>query len=147
MTAVEAPVRATPEQARTLLMASLATLLVLVTFVTPLATGVRTTVDLAAGPGAQAWLLSAMSVGLAAALLTAGVLADDLGRRRVFAGGLAVVGAGAGRAGQEGVADQPERAGEHGGPADALQQPAGDEHPGRGRRRSAARWPARRSSR
>ncbi|CCH85534.1 Transmembrane efflux protein [Modestobacter italicus] len=95
MTAVEAPVRATPEQARTLLMASLATLLVLVTFVTPLATGVRTTVDLAAGPGAQAWLLSAMSVGLAAALLTAGVLADDLGRRRVFAGGLAVVGAGA----------------------------------------------------
>ena len=96
MTVVEAPVRATPEQARTLLMASLATLLVLVTFVTPLATGVRTTVDLAAGPGAQAWLLSAMSVGLAAALLTAGVLADDLGRRRVFAGGLGVVGAGAG---------------------------------------------------
>jgi MFS family permease len=95
VTAVEAPVRATPEQARTLLMASLATLLVLVTFVTPLATGVRTSVDLAAGPGAQAWLLSAMSVGLAAALLTAGVLADDLGRRRVFAGGLAVVGAGA----------------------------------------------------
>ena len=96
MTVVEAPARATPEQARTLLMASLATLLVLVTFVTPLATGVRTTVDLAAGPGAQAWLLSAMSVGLAAALLTAGVLADDLGRRRVFAGGLGVVGAGAG---------------------------------------------------
>jgi MFS family permease len=95
VTAVEAPVRATPEQARTLLMASLATLLVLVTFVTPLATGVRTSVDLAAGPGAQAWLLSAMSVGLAAALLTAGVLADDLGRRRVFTGGLGVVGVGA----------------------------------------------------
>jgi len=95
VTAVAAPVRATPEQARTLLMASLATLLVLVTFVTPLATGVRTTVDLAAGPGAQAWLLSAMSVGLAAALLTAGVLADDLGRRRVFTGGLVVLGLGA----------------------------------------------------
>ncbi|WP_216870943.1 MFS transporter [Modestobacter excelsi] len=95
MTAVGAPVRATPEQARTLLMASLATLLVLVTFVTPLATGVRTTADLDAGPGAQAWLLSAMSVGLAAALLTAGVLADDLGRRRVFAGGLGVLGVGA----------------------------------------------------
>jgi MFS family permease len=96
VTAVEVPVvRSTPEQARTLLMASLATLLVLVTFVTPLATGVRTTADLAAGPGAQAWLLSAMSVGLAAALLTAGVLADDLGRRRVFCGGLAVLGLGA----------------------------------------------------
>jgi MFS family permease len=94
--AVAAPVvRATPEQARTLLMASLATLLVLITFVTPLATAVRTTVALDAGPGAQAWLLSAMSVGLAAALLTAGVLADDLGRRRVFTGGLTVLGLGA----------------------------------------------------
>jgi MFS family permease len=89
------PVRTTPEQARTLGMASLATLLVLITFVTPLATGVRTTVTLAAGPGAQAWLLSAMSVGLAAALLTAGVLADDLGRRRVFCGGLGLLGLGA----------------------------------------------------
>ena len=96
MTAVATPaVRATPEQARTLLMASLATLLVLVTFVTPLATGVRTAAALDAGPGAQAWVLSSMSVGLAAALLTAGVLADDLGRRRVFSGGLVVVGLGA----------------------------------------------------
>jgi MFS family permease len=96
VTTVAAPaVRATPEQRRTLLMASLATLLVLVTFVTPLATGVRTAGELAAGPGAQAWLLSAMSVGLAAALLTAGVLADDLGRRRVFVGGLLVLGLGA----------------------------------------------------
>jgi MFS family permease len=90
-----APAGMTHVQARTLLMASLATLLVLVTFVTPLATGVRTTVALEAGPGAQAWLLSAMSVGLAAALLTAGVLADDLGRRRVFSGGLTVLGLGA----------------------------------------------------
>jgi MFS family permease len=89
------PVARTREQTRTLLMAALATLLVLVTFVTPLATGVRTATDLAAGPGAQAWLLSAMSVGLAAALLTAGVLADDLGRRRVFCAGLTLLGLGA----------------------------------------------------
>jgi len=96
VTAVQAPaVRATREQARTLLMASVATLLVLITFVTPLATGVRTTAALDAGPGAQAWLLSSMSVGLAAALLTAGVLADDLGRRRVFSGGLVLLGLGA----------------------------------------------------
>jgi MFS family permease len=96
VTAVQDPVvRSTPEQTRTLLVASLATLLMLITFVTPLATGVRTTRALAAGPGAQAWLLSAMSVGLAAALLTAGVLADDLGRRRVFSGGLLLLGAGA----------------------------------------------------
>jgi MFS family permease len=90
------PVALPPEQRRTLAMASAGTLLVLVTFVTPLATGVRTTVSLHASPGTQAWLLSAMSVGLAAALLTAGVLADDLGRRRVFIGGLLVVGVGAG---------------------------------------------------
>src|SRR4051794_41827567 len=96
MTTVAVPaVRATPEQGRALLMASLATLLVLITFVTPLATGVRPAAGLGAGPGAQAWLLSAMSVGLAAALLTAGVLADDLGRRRVFTGGLVLLGLGA----------------------------------------------------
>ena len=88
-------VRTDREQARTLAMAATATLLVLVAFVTPLATGVRTAAELDVGPGAQAWLLSAMSVGLAAALLTAGVLADDLGRRRVFAGGLVVLGLGA----------------------------------------------------
>ncbi len=40
-----------------------------------------------------------MSVGLAATLLTAGVLADDLGRRRVFAAGLGVLAAGAVAAG------------------------------------------------
>jgi MFS family permease len=90
-----APARPTSEQRRTLAMAAGATLLVLATFVTPLATGVRTTAALHAGPGAQAWLLSAMSVGLAGALLTAGALADDLGRRRVFIGGLLVLGAGA----------------------------------------------------
>src|SRR3954453_15416858 len=90
-----APVRLTREQTRTLAMASLATLLVLVTFVTPLATGVRTASALDAGPGAQGWLLSAMSVGLAAALLTAGGLADGLGRRRVFSGGLTLLGLGA----------------------------------------------------
>jgi MFS family permease len=95
--AAGAPARlpATPEQRRTLTMASLSTLLVLATFVTPLATSVRTTAEFSAGPGAQAWLLSSMSVGLAAALLTAGVLADDLGRRRVFTLGLLVVAAGA----------------------------------------------------
>src|SRR6478672_11006483 len=90
-----APPTATSEQRRTLVMASAGTLLVLITFVTPLATGVRTTISLGAGPGAQAWLLSAMSVGLAAALLTAGVLADDVGRRRVFIGGRVLQGLGA----------------------------------------------------
>ena len=80
---------------RTLALAATSTVLVLVTFVTPLATGVRTAAALHSGLGAQAWALSAMSVGLAATLLTAGVLADDLGRRRVFAAGLVVLAAGA----------------------------------------------------
>lgn len=86
-------------QRRTLATATGATTLVLAAFVTPLGTGVRTALELGASPGAQAWLLSAMSVGLAAALLTAGVLADDLGRRRVFVGGTVLLGVGAAVAG------------------------------------------------
>src|SRR5690349_15907667 len=82
-------------QRRTLLAVSASTLLVLVTFVTPLATGVRTAAALGTGAGGQAWLLSAMSVGLAAALLVAGEAADQLGRRRVFLTGLVLLAVGA----------------------------------------------------
>ena len=82
-------------QRRTLLTVSASTLLVLATFVTPLATGVRTSAALGAGTGGQAWLLSAMSVGLAAALLVAGEAADQLGRRRIFVAGLILLGIGA----------------------------------------------------
>jgi MFS family permease len=82
-------------QRRTLLMVAASTLLVLATFVTPLATGVRTAAALHTRAGGQAWLLSAMSVGLAAALLVAGAAADQLGRRRVFVGGLGLLGIGA----------------------------------------------------
>ena len=72
-----------------------ATLLALLTFVTPLTTQARTAADLGAGPSAQSWLLSAMSLGLAVALLPAGALADDAGRRRVFVAGLGVLAVGA----------------------------------------------------
>jgi MFS family permease len=95
--------QSTDVQRRTLLTVSASTLLVLATFVTPLATGVRTAADLGTGAGGQAWLLSAMSVGLAAALLVAGEAADQLGRRRVFAGGLVVLAVGAALSGLAGT--------------------------------------------
>ncbi len=83
------------EQRRTLVLASLSTLLVLVAFVTPLATVSRTAAALDAGATTVPWLLSAMALGLAVALLPSGAFADDLGRRRVFVIGLAVLAAGA----------------------------------------------------
>ena len=67
------------------------TVLVLVTYVTPLATLPPTARDLGSGPVANAWILSSMSVGLAGTLLAAGVLGDRLGRRRVYLAGLAAV--------------------------------------------------------
>ena len=69
--------RSTAEQRRVLTLAAASTVLVLVTFVTPLATGVRTAAALGSGLGAQAWALSAMSVGLAATLLTAEVTREE----------------------------------------------------------------------
>lgn len=74
---------------------ALGTALVLVTYVTPMATVTATAADLGTGPAGRAWILSSMSVGLAAALLAAGVLGDTLGRRRVYLAGLVAVGAGA----------------------------------------------------
>ncbi len=82
-------------ETRSLLPIALGTALVLVTYVTPMATIPATAADLGAGPVARAWILSSMSVGLAAALLAAGVLGDAYGRRRVYAAGLAAIGAGA----------------------------------------------------
>ncbi len=94
---------ATGVQRRTLLVVCASTLLVLATFVTPLATGVRTADALGTGTGGQAWLLSAMSVGLAAALLVAGEAADQLGRRRIFAAGLVLLAVGAAVSGLAGT--------------------------------------------
>ncbi|HLM06718.1 MAG TPA: MFS transporter [Blastococcus sp.] len=89
------PTAPQPAPGRTLAVVSGSTLLVLATFVTPLATGVRTASAFGTGPAGQAWLLSAMSVGLAAALLVAGAVADQIGRRRVFVAGLVLVALGA----------------------------------------------------
>jgi MFS family permease len=71
----------------TLAVAAAGTLLVLVAFTTPLTTLVSTAAGLGAGPGAQAWVLSAMNVGTAAGLLSSGAIGDDYGRRRTFLAG------------------------------------------------------------
>ena len=76
-------------------MVALGTALVLITYVTPLATIPATAADLGAGSGARAWILSSMSVGLAGSLLAAGVLGDTFGRRRLYLGGLVALAAGA----------------------------------------------------
>ena len=61
-----------------------ATLLALMNYTAPNAVLHHTAAGLRAGPTAQIWLMSSIGLGLAAALLAAGGLADDHGRRRVF---------------------------------------------------------------
>ena len=75
----------------TLAVAAAGTLLVLVAFTTPLTTLASTAAGLGAGPGAQAWVLSAMNVGTAAGLLSSGAIGDDYGRRRTFLAGALVL--------------------------------------------------------
>jgi MFS family permease len=79
---------------RTLSLVALGTALVLVTYVTPVATLPQTVADLGSGAGARAWILSSMSVGLAAGLLASGALGDAFGRRRTYVTGLALTGLG-----------------------------------------------------
>jgi MFS family permease len=80
----------------TLGLTASATMLVLAVFSSGVTTVGQTARTLHAGVGGQTWALSAMSLGLAGALLAVGALADDLGRRRVLgwsAGLLAVASA------------------------------------------------------
>jgi MFS family permease len=79
---------------RSLLPIAMGTALVLVTYVTPIATLSATAAGLGAGTGARAWVLSSMSVGLAAGLLAAGVIGDNLGRRGVYLAGLVMLAVG-----------------------------------------------------
>ncbi|HRK47476.1 MAG TPA: MFS transporter, partial [Nocardioides sp.] len=76
------------DASRPLVPVALGTALVLVTYVTPIATIPATAADLGAGPVARAWILSSMSVGLAGLLLASGVIGDALGRRRAYVVGL-----------------------------------------------------------
>ncbi len=72
---------------RTLASATIGTVAVLVAFTAPLANVNQTAAGLDAGPSARTWILSSMSIGLGAFLLTAGRVADDYGRRRTFVAG------------------------------------------------------------
>ena len=78
----------------TLAVAAAGTLLVLVAFTVPLTTLADTAAGLGAGPGAQAWVLSSMSLGSAAGLLSSGAIGDDYGRRRTFVAGALLLGLG-----------------------------------------------------
>src|SRR3954462_8525051 len=66
----------------------------LVAFTAPLATVNLTVAGLDAGASGRTWILSSMSIGLGAFLLTAGRVADDFGRRRTFVAGAAGLAAG-----------------------------------------------------
>ena len=79
---------------RTLVTASLGTLVTLVAFTAPLATVNLTVAGLGAGTSGRTWILSSMSIGLGAFLLTAGRVADDFGRRRTFVVGALVLAVG-----------------------------------------------------
>lgn len=68
-----------------------ATLLGLMNYCAPIATLTDTAEGLHAGTTARIWVMSSISLGLAAALLVVGALADDHGRRRVFALGGALL--------------------------------------------------------
>ena len=85
--------RATGQPRRALVVAALGTVLALVAFTAPLATVGSVTAALGADVAGRTWILSSMGIGLGAALLTAGTLADDRGRRRVLVGGLVVLAA------------------------------------------------------
>jgi MFS family permease len=77
----------------TLLVASAATLLVLMNYTAPLATLWDITASLGLGHAAQTWTLNGVPLGLAALSLAAGSVADDFGRKRVFVAGLGVLAA------------------------------------------------------
>ena len=71
-------------RSRTLPIAASGTALVMAVFSAFVVTVGDSVRSFHAGVAGEAWGLSGMSLGLAAALLTAGALADDLGHRRVL---------------------------------------------------------------
>ncbi|MCC5577964.1 MFS transporter [Microtetraspora sp. AC03309] len=73
----------------TLAVACAAPLLALVNYTVPMVTLPETARALDAGPTGPVWMLNSVTLGLAVSLLLAGGFADDHGRRRVYALGMA----------------------------------------------------------
>jgi MFS family permease len=67
----------------------------MIAFTAPLSTVNSTVTGLDAGVAGRTWILSSMSIGLGAFLLTAGRIADDYGRRRAFVVGALLLATGA----------------------------------------------------
>jgi MFS family permease len=82
---------ASADGARVLPIALAATLLVLIAFTSAITTVGETATALHAGVAWQTWVLSAMSLGLATALLTTGALADQRGPRQLLVAGAAAL--------------------------------------------------------
>jgi MFS family permease len=76
-----------PTSGHALAVAAAGTLLTLVAFTAPLATLNGTAAGLGTGMAGRTWILSSMSIGLGAALLSTGTVSDDFGRRRTFVAG------------------------------------------------------------
>jgi MFS family permease len=91
MTVTEAPVRVRAKTGGILAVTGMAPLLVLMNYSTPLIMVPQTAAHLGAGASGQVWIMSSISLGLAALLLVAGGLADDYGRKRVFVTGAALL--------------------------------------------------------
>ncbi|MFG1927098.1 MFS transporter [Cryptosporangium sp. NPDC048952] len=71
-----------------LAVVSAATLLTLADYTAPAVVLPTLTAELHASATAQVWVLNGITFGLAVLLLSAGSIADDYGRRRVFVGGV-----------------------------------------------------------
>ena len=82
---------APPRTGRTLGVVAYGTFLALMAYTAPLASLPDIAADLGAGVSASSWIVASTSVGLAVALVPAGALGDDVGRRRVFAAGAALL--------------------------------------------------------
>lgn len=75
------------QRTRSLVLVCALTLLALMNYTAPFAALVDTAAGLHAGVSSQTWVLSGISLGLAATLLGAGGLADNHGRKRILVAG------------------------------------------------------------